>query len=509
MITRSHAPGTLQAAVGPWATLLCRRLALLFFFLCAALVAQPCAATPFQWEYTGSLNSSREFHSATLLPNGKVLVAGGTGPTFPYHLASAELYDPATGTWTFTGSLNAARYLHTATLLLDGRVLVVAGTVANYNFLTSAELYDPATGTWTVTGSLNSGRVGHTATLLPDGRVLVTGGLNSSFDYLASAELYDPATDTWRATGSLNTARAEHTATLLPDGRVLVAGGTNNSPPYYPRSAELYDPVTGTWTVTGNLNAGRYFHTAILLSDGKALVAGGGNRNYYYLASAELYDSATGNWTVTGSLNEGRQQTRAALLSNGEVLVAGGYKPFAPYQFTASAELYDPAMGNWTFTGSLNTARAAHTGTLLADGEVLVAGGTDGPSYLRTAELYDPGIVAVKVNGRGAIDHQGSKVTFYFRGNQADHSGIFGHFSFCDSTAGVCTSNVPRIRDLSIDGNTAEFSGPARLEDGSSVTFNVSVTDNGEPGTSDTISISLSTGYLVGGTLTTGDIRMQ
>ncbi len=492
----------------PALTTLARRTVLpLLLFGAGLLLISPCGATPFRWELTGSLHAAREYHSATLLPNGKVLLAGGTGPIPPYDLLSAELYDPHTETWSFTGSLNAARYEHTATLLRDGRVLVVGGAVAANQFLASAELYDQATGTWTMTGSLNSGLVLHTATLLPNGRVLVAGGIDSSGTYLSSAELYDPVSGTWRATGRLNTARAVHTATLLPDGRVLVAGGASDSPPYYLRSAELYDPVTETWTVTASLNTGRDWHTAISLSDGKVLVAAG-NNDSGFLASAELYDPASATWTITGSLNEGREQTPAALLSDGRVLVAGGYKPFAPYQFTASAELYDPVTGNWTFTDRLHTARASHTGTLLADGKMLVAGGTDGPTYLASAELYDPGIgAATKVVGNGSIDSQGNEVTFNFSTTEPNERSILGFFSFCDPTGGICRRRG-KIRNLSITGTTVNFSGGGYLDDGTKVTFDVSATDNESIGIADTISISLSNGYSVSGNLTDGDIRI-
>ena len=191
------------------------------FFLCAALLVQPCAATPFQWEYTGSLNTGRYLHTATLLADGRVLVAGGY--TVALDLASAELYDPATGTWTVTGSLNTARYCHTATLLPDGKVLVAGGINWYRLQLASAELYDPATGNWTDTGSLNTARCWHTATLLPDGRVLVAGG----------GDGYAPRErGTLRSShGNLDRHRQPqycsvyHTATLLADGRVLVAGG--------------------------------------------------------------------------------------------------------------------------------------------------------------------------------------------------------------------------------------------------------------------------------------------
>src|SRR5882724_9558163 len=158
--------------------------------------------------------------------------------------------DPASGTWTFTGSLNTARYPHTATLLPNGMVLVAGGFDTSLNALDSAELYDPASGTWTVTGSLNIGRTYHTATLLPNGMVLVAGGFDNTFIASASAELYDPASGTWTATGNLNNARAFHTATLLPNGIVLVAGG-HDGPTFTPSdilsSAELYDPASGTW----------------------------------------------------------------------------------------------------------------------------------------------------------------------------------------------------------------------------------------------------------------------
>ena len=148
--------------------------------------------------------------------------------------ASAELYDPAIGTWTATGSLNAARFIHTATLLPNGKVLV-AGGFDNVSVLASAELYDPALGTWTATGSLNTARDAHTASLLPNGMVLVAAGFATGFVSLSSAELYDPAHGTWTVTGSLNIAREVHTASLLPNGMVLVAGGHDDSGAYRER----------------------------------------------------------------------------------------------------------------------------------------------------------------------------------------------------------------------------------------------------------------------------------
>ncbi|HUW17563.1 MAG TPA: kelch repeat-containing protein, partial [Actinomycetes bacterium] len=198
-------------------------------------------------------------------PDGRVLVAGGEGEGAA--LASAELYDPASGSWIATGSLvggDGHGFLEigyqTATLLADGTVLATAGSYFG-GPLSSAQLYDPSSGSWIATANLVESRSGHTATLLPDGRVLVAGGAIARCDStttggcietnapvsgeLASAEVYDPGNRSWTAAANMVETRGGHTATLLPDGRVLVAGG------YSPigevlASAELYDPGSGS-----------------------------------------------------------------------------------------------------------------------------------------------------------------------------------------------------------------------------------------------------------------------
>jgi hypothetical protein len=235
---------------------------------------------------TGSMVEARWFNTATLMPRGEVLVAGGQGVSGGY-LRNSELYDPDVQTWSSTvGSMTTARADHTATLL-PGLKVLVAGGENNGGYLSNAEIYDPTPGTWSDTGSMNVPRSGHTATLLPNGKVLVAGGFSNGGSDFASAELYDPATGTWSNTGSLATARHAHTATLLPDGKVLVAGGYYGSS--YLASAELYDPAMGTWSNTGPLATTRVYHAAALLPNGKVLVAGGSNDSALWPVSAELY----------------------------------------------------------------------------------------------------------------------------------------------------------------------------------------------------------------------------
>ena len=327
------------------------------------------AAAP-SWSYTGSLDCARS-GSATLLLNGNVLVAGGCNDSSGRD--TGELYNPATGMWSLTGSLNTHRSGHTATLLQNGKVLVAGGLTANNNGINTAELYDPATGVWSFTGSLNKKRVGHTATLLQNGKVLVVGGYNSD-DYASkSAELYDPNTGEWNLTGTLvaidvfGPGRGFHTATLLQSGKVLVAGGQDPGD-FSVFTTELYDPTTGTWSVSGRLNENRSIHTATLLPNGQVLIAGACNAGIFCgsgASSAELYNPATEIWSVTGSMNTPRFFHTATLLPNGRVLIAGGEQVnfFTGTEVVLnSAEIYDPASGNWSTTANLNGPRMLSRG---------------------------------------------------------------------------------------------------------------------------------------------------
>jgi WD40 repeat protein len=344
------------------------------------------------WSVTGEMTEARSGHTATLLPDGRVLVTGGRiGSNEGPSANTAELYDPGSGTWTATGSMHGARDGHTATLLQDGRVLVAGGSDGEGGIedpLGTAELYDPSTGTWTTTGDMLAYGGPHTATLLGDGHVLVVG---STYGDPRAAELYDPSTGTWTLTGRLDTPRSDLTATLLPDGRVLVAGSPPNGRDFGMPTAELYDPSTGKWRVTGNMGRIRVGHTATPLSDGTVLVAGGNSHGgSKTTASAEVYDPSSGSWTAVGKMVATRfGGWTATLLTDGKVLAVGGFN--SRYGARASAELYDPGMRTWTATASLGSARAGQTATLLPDGQVLVAGGSNETGVLASAELYDPG----------------------------------------------------------------------------------------------------------------------
>jgi hypothetical protein len=260
---------------------------------------------------TGSMTDGRWSHTATRLANGKVLVAGGfTDPATSANaqpvLSSAELYDPATGTWSPTGAMSTRRALHVAQLLPDGRVLVAGGRTCNgppplacnSTFTTNtAEIYNPATGTWTPAASMNNNRTTTSAVLLQNGTVLVPAGFPGGQN---SAETYNPATATWTPTGNLNLNRARQGAMLLPDGTVLVAAGAIGGTP--PLTSETYDPATNTWTYAGNVAQPRFNYFFAELPNGKVLIAGGAGPGANPSTTAEVYDFATRTWSSAGTL---------------------------------------------------------------------------------------------------------------------------------------------------------------------------------------------------------------
>ena len=309
------------------------------------------------WSTTGPMTTAHVYFHASLLPNGKVLVAGGRDISGK-DISTAEIYDPTSGTWSVTGSMFQSHAQNTtpAILLPNGKVLVAGGDA-------SAELYDySATGTWSVTGSMSTARSCSPAiALLPNGKVLAAGGYGSGV--LASAELYDPATGYWSITGSMTTPYHYHAAALLQNGKVLVAGGYDagwNSISI----SQIYDPATGTWSQIGSNPAGAVL-TTTRLSNGKVLAVGGGRYSgtVQAIATADLYDPVTNTWSASIPMNTARWSHTATLLPSGKVLVAGGRDGAVNF---ATAELYTPdntcsdeiAVKPYTFTAG-TPAKAA------------------------------------------------------------------------------------------------------------------------------------------------------
>ena len=222
--------------------------------------------------------------------DGRVLIVGRYYEGIA--TAQAELYDPKTNVWTLTGSMNYARAEHTASILPNGKVLVAGGDNSTTESMNSAELYDPLTGNWSITGKMHNTRMCHTATVLLNGKVLVNGGddyYSTSGLTLATAELYDPLTGNWSKTGDMSFGRERHDSSLLINGLVLVTGGMNPDD-HETEIAQLYNTTTGTWAITYYMLNNRHYHTASVLSNGKVLVVGGLDEYDETINSTELYD---------------------------------------------------------------------------------------------------------------------------------------------------------------------------------------------------------------------------
>jgi WD40 repeat protein len=348
------------------------------------------AVVPHGFLPVGDLNLPRTGHTATLLPDGKVLVAGGD-PCWiddgSCPLQETELFDPDSGTFQLAATMVRQRAFHAAALLPNGKVLLTGGGS------TTAELYDPATNSFAATGIMSTDRFQHTATLLPNGKVLIAGGhLNN--DSMSSAELYDPTTGSFSPTGvpGMSVPRSVHTATHLPDGRVLIAGGqtrigAHQSTAGIHASAELYDPATESFVMTGNMSDARVAHAAVRVDNGTVLVTGGISPSER-LDTAEIYNPATGAFSTTTRMLLPRWAHVAVLLQDGTVLVTGGPNETLEnggQVLGFRAEIYDAATASFSQTGSM---RAGHrflpAAVVLTDGRVLLTGALEE----KPAEVY-------------------------------------------------------------------------------------------------------------------------
>jgi N-acetylneuraminic acid mutarotase len=420
--------------------------------IASAEVYDPAKGT---WTPTQSMSTPRAYHAATRLSSGRVLVSGGDHDAFFGAQGSAEVYDPSSGRWTVVGRMMTSRRVHTSTALADGTVIVTGGKYgddlggAGGNPLAMTDRYDPTAGRWSPVGDLQvvshgvptvAGRSYHTATLLNDGRVLVAGGAGNvnynKFTVFNTSELFDPRTNAWTFTGNMHVARAQHAGVLLADGRALVVGGstvrslTATSEIFTPavrgtqtgplrladvRAAARWSmarvPVTqalslaprvrahgpsrsviGNWALTGSMHvtrAGANGFPAVLLPSGKVLVEGCDQQLGRGGVTAELYDPASGKWSLTGSMHVARCNHGAALLPDGRVLVAGGDSGGVVHP---DAEIYDPATGKWTMAAHMNSTRFLLTMVTLSDGRPFVpAGAAFGTIPRDSADLYDPG----------------------------------------------------------------------------------------------------------------------
>ncbi|MBL0175569.1 MAG: T9SS type A sorting domain-containing protein [Ignavibacteria bacterium] len=344
------------------------------------------SAADIVWTPTGSFVYQRYYHTATLLPSGSVFSTGGRDG----HLAlnTCEMFDPAgdmgRGSWIAKSSMSSQRERHTATRMPYGRIIVAGGL--DDIPIRRCEMYDWQLDRWGPVEDMIDVRYEHTATLLRDGRLLVVGSKNYDKGFTGCEIFYlpmvhggtgplsAPTAGQWRSTGSLHVGRGKHTSTMLPDGRVLVTGGVSNYVPV--RSCEIYDPSTEAWTTVASMQVAREGHTATLLSDGRVMVTGGAG---YEETSCEVFDPATnggqGSWFLLAPMKMGRRNHGAALMKDGILLVTGAWVMGQGAQSCEVFETSSPASSVWKLVSPMNWERSNHTLTSLADGRVLAAGG--------------------------------------------------------------------------------------------------------------------------------------
>ncbi len=318
----------------------------------------------------GRMSVARAGHQATLLPKGQVLVTGGcAGRGCSPILASAELYDPMNRSFRGVGQMLTPRVSHTAVLLSDGRVLVAGGWTSE-GTTARAEVYDPTQARFIGVDQMAVARASHVAVPLPDRRVLIVGGEVNTGVALSSAEVFDPATSRFETLNAMQTPRSFHVGVLLADGRVLIAGGLRAKGEVL-RSAEIFDPATGEFRPTGNMTVPRYKHAAAVLRDGRVLIVGGSDGKRERLFSTEIFDPTTERFSPGPRLRWPRYKLpdAVAVLPSGAVLVAGG---------AVRLELWDPSKRDFVaLEGQLEGLQDFATASVLPTGEVLVLGGYD------------------------------------------------------------------------------------------------------------------------------------
>ena len=344
----------------------------------------------------GSMTHSRINHSATLLPDGRVLVVGGMDEGFN-PLRTTEVFDPETNRWTAADEMREARTEHSAALLEDGRVIVTGGMNENLKIIGTTEIFDPETGKWSEHGGMRTVRRGHFTLSLPDGKVAVVGGVGQTLGGLGilaniaavgallSTEIYDPNTDTWSRASDMLEGHSGGLAVVLKDGRVLIAGGYNQAEGL--ASSEVFDPSIDQWIRTSSMARKTFANTAIVLPDGSVLFTGGFGMSRSkggITPGSEVFDPKSNEWRRASDTVHGRMGHTITLLPDGRVVTIGGSTAGGPVN---TAEYMEPETWLWSEITPMSVERSQHTATLLTDGRILVAGG----SIQTTVEVYDPG----------------------------------------------------------------------------------------------------------------------
>ncbi len=364
-------------------------------------LAFPVAVDPI-WRNAGSLITARGDHAAAALANGSIVISGGA-PEGVTPLSSAEIWTAAAG-WSSASNMIEARFAHTLTSMNNGKLLAVGGAAAGGLLATSSEVYTPGAGAGAWGTQVTAGftpRSNHAASMLSTGFVVVTGGSSA----LTSAQIYSATANTWATAGTLNTGRALHASVVLAGDKVLVMGGRPVTTPL--ASVEVWNGTT-TWTAKHDMNTPRAELAAVLLPTGKVLVVGGrggtGGGSGVALATAEVYDPALDQWTdVLNTMSSLRIRPQAVVIQptvagdTAKVLVTGGGTTLAaPNQFTATADLYDPATNRFVPAESMVTPRSNFTLTaVLPNATAAVAAGGATPMAAAsvrtsTSEIFDP-----------------------------------------------------------------------------------------------------------------------